>query len=94
MNHLDACQRRVLACSLVPLLDLMQPDVRMSANAGISTNTNTHLESLLFSAGVTCDNKVTPHPAQGGERIMEAYLEEMKEAECIWRFRYVSQACT
>ena len=76
MNHLNAHQRHVLACSLVPLLDLMRPDVGMSANAGPSTNTNTHLESLLSLAGAACDNKVMPRPTLGGERITEAYLEE------------------
>jgi len=58
-------------CSLVPLLDLMWPNAGMSANSGTSTNIDTHLESLLFSAGATCDNKVAPHPTQGGEQFTE-----------------------
>jgi len=49
----------------------------------------------VFQLVSTCDNKVTPRPVQGGEWITEGFIwSKWQDAECIWRFRYVSQVCT
>ena len=92
MSPPDPCQRHVLASVLVPLLDVMW------AKAGFQSNLQEPLipisQPTSFVATVTAGNKVRPHPEQGGEQITEAYLREMTEVECIWRFRYVSQVCT
>ena len=90
MSPLDTCQRHALVPSILPLLDLntMKPNVDMSHQKP--------LDSLLHAAMVSADDNeynVRPHPNQGGEQIMEAYLQGMSEAECIWRFRYASLLC-
>ena len=47
----------------------------------------TSTATAASTATVITNNKVQPHPKQGGKRITEAYFQEMTEAECIWRFR-------
>jgi hypothetical protein len=33
--------------------------------------------------------EMKPHPEQGGEHILNGYLREISEAECIWQFQCV-----
>ena len=88
MSPLDTCQRHALVASILPLLDTMKPNLDMSHQKP--------LDSPLCAAMVSADDNkynIHPHPEQGGERITEAYLRGMSEAECIWRFRYASLLC-
>ena len=89
MTQLDPCQRWVLVCSLVPLVDLMWANAAMSV--GILLSPLMTLPSTPAMAAMAAGNKTPPHPEQGGVQITEAYLLEISEVECIWRFRYFSQ---
>ena len=89
MTQLDPRQRRVLACSLVPLVDLMRANATMSV--GIPPPPWMTLLLTPAMAAMAAGNETPPHPEQGGAQITEAYLLEILEAECIWRFRYFSQ---
>src|SRR6266481_7621017 len=82
--HLDARQKQLLSTSLIPLLDSMRTS---PANVGISHPSLPN--SFVLVGAVAADTKAPPRPQQGGERITETYLQELTEAECIWRFRYV-----
>src|SRR6266481_5525084 len=81
---LNACQKRLLSTSLIPLLDSMRAS---PANVGISHPSLPN--SFVLVGAVAANTKVPPRPQQGGEQITETYLRELTEAECIWRFRYV-----
>ena len=89
MTRLNPRQRQVLACSLVPLVDLMRANATMSVC--IPPPPLMTLLSTPAMAAMAAGNETPPHPEQGGIRITEAYLLGILEAECIWRFRYFSQ---
>ena len=79
MRHLHPQQRCILASVLFPLLDLMQAKVEVSHQVPLTAK--------LVAVAATAHTNIQPHPEQGGQQITEAYLQEMTEAECIWRFR-------
>ena len=96
MPPLNPCQRWVLVCSLIPLIDLIGAPANAAMSVGFSKSsppiTLMLTPALATIAAMADDNETPPRPEQGGVRIMEAYLLGISEAECIWRFRYVSQA--
>src|SRR6266481_8630290 len=102
MSHLNPCQRHALASAIFPLFDLIRPR-ESHPQVALTPISDFKSEPSISGAAATVNMTVIanannpvpvpPHPKQGGERIMEAYLWEMTEAECIWRFRFVSQLC-
>ena len=95
MPPLNLHQRQVLACTLIPLIDLIGAPTNAAMSVGFSESsppiTLTSTPALATIAAMADDNETPPHPEQGGIRITEAYLLGISEAECIWRFSYVSQ---
>ena len=95
MPPLNPHQRWVLTCTLIPLINLIGAPANAAMLVGFSESspliTLTSMHALATIAAMADDNETSPHPEQGGVRIMEAYLLGISEAECIWRFRYVSQ---
>ena len=101
MTLLNPHQRWILACSLVPLVNLIRAN-QANADILVGFSQPSPLMTLLSMAAettmvaetttvATAANKGTPpHPEQEGIQIMEAYWLEISEAECIWRFRYFS----
>ena len=95
MPPLNPHQRQVLVCTLIPLIDLIGAPANAAMLVGFSESlppiTLTSMPALATIAAIADNNETPPHPEKGGVRITEAYLLGISEAECIWRFRYVSQ---
>ena len=78
MPPLNLHQRQVLACTLIPLIDLIGAPTNAAMSVGFSESsppiTLLSTPALGTIAAMADDNETPPRPEQGGVRITEAYL--------------------